>query len=233
MAKTGLEGLLIQTVRARKPVIQRYLVKWGKEHFRHFPWREHRTAYSILIAEVLLKRTTASAVKNVFKDFMSLYQNLTKIAQADCKKLEDFLSKLGYHKLRAKILIEIADYIIKEYSGEIPRTKEELLNVPYIGDYTANAILSLAYGIPSAMVDCNIIRILTRVFLKHLPEKPSQKIIQKVADLLSPIKDNQCYNYALLDLGALVCRSGIPKCKLCPINGFCDYYLSDNPHSDD
>jgi A/G-specific adenine glycosylase len=101
----------------------------------------------------------------------------------------------------------------------------------HIGDYTANAILSLAYGTPSAMVDCNIIKILTRVFLKALPEKPSQKTIQQVADMLSPEKDNQCYNYALLDLGALVCRSGTPKCKSCPINRFCDYCTSGNPHS--
>jgi len=226
-----LEASLIRAIESRKAHIQKGIIKWGKQHYRHFSWRENRTPYSVLVSEILLKRTTASAVKNMYEEFMSLYPNIRELAKADEKELEKLLLKIGYHKRRTKILIEIANYILNRYNGQIPKSKEDLLEIPYVGHYTANAILSLGYGIPSAMVDSNVERIIKRLFLKHLPKKASMRIVQKIADMLSPKENNQNYNFALLDFGALVCRYGMPKCKICSINKFCDYYLSGNPLS--
>jgi A/G-specific adenine glycosylase len=223
---------LAQQIESRKRQIQKRILKWARTNLRTFPWRHEVSPYRVLVAEVLLKRTTSTQVEKSFQKFIEKYPNINTLARARDTDLRKILTPLGYYKKRAQIFIEIANYIAKEHHGEIPKTKEELLKIPQIGDYTANAILSLAYDIPSAMVDCNIIRIETRVFLKHLPQKHSQKTIQKVADLLSPVKDNQCHNYALLDLGALVCRSGIPRCKECPIKEFCDYYSLGKPHAE-
>jgi A/G-specific adenine glycosylase len=223
----------MQEIESRKTHIRKGLLKWAKRNLRTFPWRQDVSPYRILVAEVLLKRTTSTAVERLFPSFVQAYPDISALAGARKKDLRQKLVQLGYHKKRAEIFIEMARYIMKKYHGRIPKTQEELLDIPHIGDYTANAILSLAYGIPAAMVDCNVIRIITRVFLKRLPEKTPQKIVQEVADLLSPKKDYQCYNYALLDLGALVCRSGTPKCKICPINRYCDYYTLGKPMMND
>lgn len=224
-----LEGSLIKNIESRKTHIQKGLIKWGEKHYRHFPWREKRTPYSVLVSEILLKRTTASAAKRIYEEFLSSYPNLEALAKADRKKLEKLLLRIGYHKRRTNILIEIANYILSKYNGQIPKSKKDLLEIPFVGSYTASAILSLSYGIPSAMVDSNVERIIRRIFLKHLSNKKSFRIVQTIADMLAPKENNHNYNFALLDFGALVCRYGTPKCKVCPINKFCDYCLSGKP----
>lgn len=226
MKKTWIEDNLIREIESRKIHIQKALIKWGEEHYRHFPWREKRTPYSVLISEILLKRTTASAAKRMYDEFMSSYPNLETLAKADKEKLENLLETIGYHKRRTDILIQIANYILIRYGREIPKTKEDLLEIPFVGPYTASAILSLGYGIPSAMVDSNVERIIRRLFLEYLSEKKSFRRVLEIADRLAPKENNQSYNYALLDFGAAICRYGKPKCNLCPTNNSCDYYSS-------
>lgn len=229
MKKVELEGGLVKDLESRKIPIRKALLKWGEQHYRRFPWREKRTPYSVLVSEVLLKRTTASAVKRMYKEFMSSYPDLEALAKADKEKLEKLLETIGYHKRRTNILIEAANHILNRYNGQIPQSKKGLLEIPFVGPYTASAILSLGYGIPSAMVDSNVERIIQRLFLKYLSKKKPFRIVQTIADMLAPRENNQNYNFALLDFGALVCRYGTPKCKVCPINKFCDYYLSGEP----
>lgn len=229
MKKVELEDSLIKDIESRKISIQKSLLKWGERHYRRFPWREKRTPYSVLVSEILLKRTTASAAKRVYEKFMSSYPNLEALARADKEELKKLLLTIGYHKRRTNILVEVANYILNRFNGEIPQSKKELLEIPFIGPYTASAILSLGYGIPSAMVDSNVERIIKRLFFKHLSKRKTYRIIQAIADMLAPTENNQNYNFALLDFAAAICRYGLPKCKICPINKFCDYYLMGNP----
>lgn len=226
MKSIELDESLFNDVQARKDSIREALFEWGRKHFRAFAWRRNRTPYSVLISEVLLKRTTASATTHVYEKFLALYPNIEILSKANKAELVALLSRIGYHKRRAMILVEMANYLMTKYQGRIPKSREELLEIPFIGHYTANAIISLGYGIPSAMVDSNVERIIKRLFLNHLSKKASLRIIQKVADILSPRENNQNYNYALLDFGAAICRYVNPKCQSCPINGFCDYNLS-------
>lgn len=232
MKEIELDGSLIKDIRYRRIPIQEALLSWGVQHYRNFPWREKRTPYSVLISEVLLKRTTASAATHVYQRFVALYADIQTLSKADKKELITLLSRIGYHKRRAEILLEIANYIMTKHCGEIPKSREELLDIPHIGYYTSNAVLTFGYGNPAAIVDSNVERIIKRVFLKYFEKKKPQRIVQKIADSLSPLEDNQVYNYALLDLGALVCRYGTPRCKACPISSFCDYYLNGNVHSE-
>lgn len=226
-----LNNALVQDIQFKKKIIQKELVTWCKEYYRYFPWRENRTPYTILIAEVLLKRTTASAVKGMYENFLKLYPDVRVLAKADLKDLENTLSKIGYHKVRTKILIEMANYILENYNGKIPRTKDKLLKIPHVGNYTANSILSFAYNVPAAILDTNVERIFKRVFLKNAPTVASLKPFQEIADSIMPNLNNQIYNYALLDLGGTVCISGLPRCYLCPIKSVCDYYLLGKPQS--
>jgi len=229
MKKIELENSLVQDVESRKIPIRKTLLKWGEQHYRHFSWRENRTPYSVLVSEILLKRTTASAAKRMYEGFLSTYPDLETLAKADREKLEKLLETIGYHKRRTNILIEVANYILSRYNGQIPRSRKDLLEIPFVGPYTAGAILSLGYGMSSAMVDSNVERIIRRLFLKHLSQKKSFRIVLEIADMLAPEENNQNFNYALLDFGAAICRYGIPKCKVCPANKFCDYYLSGKP----
>jgi len=221
---------MVEDIEQKKSTFRTRLIQWGLNNFRRFPWRRDRTPYSVLISEILLRRTTASAVKRIYEEFLLKYPNFQALANTNSKSLEKLLANIGFHKRRTKMLIDVARFIIRRYAGEIPSSKEELLRIPNVGDYTANAILTLAHGVPTAMVDSNVLRIMRRVFMRHVGRKASYKEIQSIANSLSPDANNQEYNYALLDLGAAVCLYTIPKCGICPINGLCDYYLCKNPH---
>lgn len=221
---------LMQEVESRKKQLLNRIMKWAETNLREFPWRQSPSPYEVLIAEILLKRTTSTAVKNLFPRFIREYLDINKLARAETGDLQQRLAPLGYHKERARIFKEVATQIIQRHDGKVPRTKTDLLEIRHIGEYTANAILSLGYGIPSAMVDSNGKRIITRLFSMHFLRKPSLKVVQEIADLLSPIENNQKYNYALLDLGALICRYGTPKCGLCPIRRLCDFGSSGRPN---
>lgn len=223
------EGELLVAVNLRTIQIRNSLLGWAETNFRYFPWRESPTPYSVLVTEVLLRRTTASAVSKIFHAFMLQYPNIERLAEADRGKLEELLLKVGYNKQRADILIEMARFVLDQYNCKIPDDKEELLKIPHVGDYTANAILSLGYGIPTAMVDSNVSRIIRRLFISHLPEKVSFNIIQRVANIIAPKEGNQRYNLALLDFGGLICTYGIPKCTICSISQVCDYFSKGNP----
>lgn len=229
MQNPNSENALLRTVNVRTTQIRSCLLVWAETHFRCFPWREAPTPYSVLVAETLLRRTTASAVSKLFNAFILQYPDIQKLAEADRDKLEKLLLKVGYNKQRARILIEIAQFAVNHYNCQIPGDKKMLLKIPHVGDYTANAIMSLGYGIPSAMVDSNVSRIIKRVFKSQLPEKVSLKTIQTVADMLAPQEGNQRYNLTLLDFGALICTYGIPKCTICPLNQICDYFLEGKP----
>jgi A/G-specific adenine glycosylase len=219
---------LVEIVNTRGAQLRSCLQVWAATYFRQFPWRETPNPYSVLIAETLLRRTTASAVSKLFTSFISQYPNIQRLAEADRSKLEELLLKIGYNKQRARILIEIAQFVVSHYDGQIPADKKLLLKIPHVGDYTANAIMSLGCGIPSAMVDSNVSRILQRLFKGHFCEKVSLETIQMVADMLAPQEGNQKYNLTLLDFGALVCTYGVPRCSICPLREICDYSLEGN-----
>lgn len=216
---------IIELAREKKPEFQKALVKWASSHMREFPWRKKMTPYKVLLAEVLLRRTTASAVLRIYEKAMRSYPTIEDLANADRRELEALLSSVGYHRQRAKILKDIATFIVREYRGEIPRSVENLLQIPHVGPYITGAILSFGYDIPAAMVDSNVERILKRAFCESLPAEPSLRTIQDLAETLVPRRGHQTYNFGLLDLGALICRYDVPRCMRCPLCGLCDYGL--------
>jgi A/G-specific adenine glycosylase len=229
LQNSRLQPELFDEVNSKKASIRYALQNWGKTNFRCFPWREKPTPYSVLVTEVLLRRTTASAVSKIFHSFMLQFPSIEKLALADRAKLEELLIRVGYNKQRARILTEMAKFICYNYNCQIPNDKEKLLNIPHVGNYTANAIISLGYGVPSAMVDSNVSRIIRRLFLDQLTEEATLNIVQGVADILASEDENPRYNLTLLDFGALICTYGIPRCTLCPLNPLCDYYAKGKP----
>ena len=230
MKKKELEVSLTKVIKAKKTFFQFGIMSWGKKNYRYFAWRENRTPYSVLVSEILLKRTTASAVKRIYEEFMSEYPDVQALAKADREKLEKLLLRIGYHKRRTDIFLKISDYILKVNKGQIPKSKGELLAIPFVGHYTAGAVMSLGYGVPSVMVDSNVGRITRRLFFKHLSEKTPVWVIQKIAEILYRRDiEHQRFNYALLDFGAAICRYGTPRCSACLVSKLCDYHEVGKP----
>jgi len=212
----------VDEAKKRTRYIRDELLSWAKKELRKYPWRVNRTPYSILVAEFLLKRTTASAVSRIFERFMEKYPEIDALAASNHKDLEEILRAIGYHKLRAREMKETAVYIMKEFEGKIPRDLKKLLSIPNVGPYTAGAILSLSYGIPASMVDSNVERIIKRIFMNSIPSSSVTKTIKEVANVLLPVEHHDIFNLALLDLGGSVCTYRTTYCKKCPISLGCD-----------
>ena len=199
------------------------VLKWADKNFGDFPWRQHRSPYEILVAEVLLKRTTASAAARVYDDFLHRFPSLQVIASAPYEELVKALSSVGLQRQRAHSMKHLAGWLLSQHDGSIPSDLEGLLEVPGLGDYSATAILSFGYGVPAAVLDANVERILLRVFGNTLPPRPSWTVLRELAQILLPKEGHREYNYGLLDLGRLICRYSDPKCGECPLASVCDF----------
>ena len=210
----------------RSPSFAARVLDWAHDNLSDFPWRQRESPYEILVAEVLLKRTTATAAARVYVEFFFRFPALQDIASATEEELVEVLSKLGLQHQRARSMKELAAWILSRHAGCIPCNLEELLKVPGLGDYSARAILTFGYGIPSAVLDTNVERILVRVFGDVLPPRPSWTLLHEIAQDLLPCDGHREYNFGLLDLGRLVCRNVQPKCEDCPLASVCAFFLS-------
>ena len=207
-----------------KKSFAKHILKWAGTNFSDFPWRRDRSPYEILIAEFLLKRTTATAVSRIYDSFLYRFPCLRDIASTPEEELVERLSGVGLQRQRARSLKLLATWLLETQNGEIPRDIDSLKEVPGLGSYSAAAISSFAYGTPIAIVDANVERIITRVFANSFPSAPSNAILNEVAQHLLPPSKHRQYNYGLLDLGRLVCRYAGPKCEPCPLNSICDHW---------
>jgi A/G-specific adenine glycosylase len=210
--------------------LQENLLGWGKNNPRMLPWRKNvGDPYLILIAELLLKRTTASAVARLFPIFIEKYPTVQHLNNSNLEHLAKDLSPIGLNNQRAVSMKKMAEYIVQNHEGNIPKQYEELLKLPGLGQYGARAMMSFAYGKPMAIVDSNVVRIFRRVFKELSKLNFDYGSYQPIADKILPKSDHRSFNLALLDLGSLICKPVRPKCKICPLTDFCNYSQT-GPH---
>lgn len=205
------------------------ILEWHKSNKRSFPWRKTKNPYYILVAEILLQQTDAAKVAKEYSSFIKTFPKPRKLAAASKSSVNRFISRLGLD-YRVNRLINVAGELEKIFNCTVPDTQEELLKLPGIGPYIANAVLASAYNKRVAVLDTNIIRILERFFglRSSKPRARTDPILWGVAQRLLPKKTNICktWNYALLDFGALVCSHYNPQCKECPCRRRCNYFRS-------
>jgi DNA (cytosine-5)-methyltransferase 1 len=200
------------------------LLDWGEANRRAFPWRdEDCTPYEVFIAAMLLRRTAADAVEPVYRAFIERYPDLSALSSADREELAELLEPLGLHTERAKALRDITSQLV--FSG-IPETEEELLALPHVGRYAANATLCFGYGQRRPIVDANVARIYSRAFDMDVRDEQLHEDdhLWDFAESLLPTERHRRYNLALLDLGAGTCTAESPACESCPVNALCEYY---------
>ena len=206
--------------------IRRSLLMWAEGHLRDFPWRRPGTTlYGVLVAEILLKRTTARAVARAYCSFIDQFPNLDSLVLADYERLESVLRPLGLYRQRAKGLKEMAQFLVTEYEGLVPRDIDALSRIPQVGPYAARALVSFGHGFPAAVVDSNVVRVLSRLFRERLTPAETLEKYQEIADVLLDKANHQKFNWALLDLGSLVCRYDMPKCHECPLARYCEHAI--------
>ncbi len=198
------------------------LLPWYQTHKRDLPWRQDREPYHVWLSEIMLQQTRVEAVKGYYTRFLERLPNIEALAQGDDDSLHKLWEGLGYYT-RVRNLKKAAVEIMESYGGVFPGEYEKIRRLPGIGDYTAGAICSICFDLPTPAVDGNVLRVLSRIVEDDTPvDLPAQK--KKVQALLAEIypKEAGVFTQALMELGATVCGPNWkPRCEECPCRNFC------------
>ena len=202
--------------------ISKRLLAWYDLNRRDLPWRHAQNAYSIWVSETMLQQTRVDTVIPYFRRFMALFPTLTALAQADEADVLKAWEGLGYYR-RARNLQAGARQVMAEFGGSLPADSAQLLKIHGIGPYTAGAIAAIAFDLPVAAVDGNVIRVVSRsAGVREDVAIPSVgRRIAAIAGDWVPEKRAGDFAQAMMDLGATVCVPGTPNCDVCPLNGLC------------
>jgi len=200
------------------------LLEWYYKHGRHFPWRNKSISnYQKIVAEVLLQRTKAETVAKFFPDFVTRFPSWKSIAEVGIEQLEQALQPIGLYKQRASRLHKLAVEMTKR-GGRVPYDYEELGKIPMIGQYIANAAMSVVHDEPYPLLDVNMARVLERYFgPRKMADIRYDPYLQELAHKLVNEKDSKVINWAVLDFAAIVCKARKPKCTGLPLNSGCRF----------
>ena len=199
------------------------LWSWHHEHGRHhLPWRVDATPWKVLLAEVLLHRTRASAVERLYDEVLKKFPGPEAIVQRPADWLET-TSSAGL-AWRSRVFISTCDRLLTLYSGSVPSGWTDLISLPGIGHYIASTVRCFGFGFPEVIVDVNTMRLASRITGEPLNSSHhrSRKVKEVVASILANGATGSARdNYALLDLAALVCPTKNPLCGQCPVVSGC------------
>ncbi|MDI3540738.1 MAG: A/G-specific adenine glycosylase [Thermosediminibacterales bacterium] len=207
----------------KKKTFREAVLNWYKNNKRDFPWRNTSDPYKIWISEILLQQTNADKAVDPYLKITKNYPTVFDLVDASIEELKCIFSKIGLF-YRAERIKTVAADICRNYDGDFPKAKNELLKLKGIGSYTASAIMCFAYNFPCAVVDTNFIRIIERVFgVKSSKCRPrNDQLIWEFADSLVDTENPKDYNYAVLDFASLICRARNPRCSICEIQKICE-----------
>jgi A/G-specific adenine glycosylase len=199
-------------------------VEWFKKVARDLPWRHTSDPYKIWISEIMLQQTGVSTVIPYYERFLKRFPNLKSLAAAHEDEVLQLWQGLGYYR-RAKNLREGAKLILEQFAGKFPDTKESLLAVPGIGEYSAGAILSIAFRKQAPALDGNLIRVYSRFYLikDFVNESKILKHLWAIASDHAPSEAGATREFCegMMELGATVCTPTKPKCSTCPLEWGC------------
>jgi A/G-specific adenine glycosylase len=198
------------------------LLNWHVANDRELPWKKDKDPYKIWVSEIILQQTRVKQGTPYYLRFIEAFPNITELANATEDKLLHIWQGLGYYA-RARNMHFTAKYITEELDGVFPNNYASLIKLKGIGPYTAAAISSFAFDEVKAVLDGNVIRVLSRIFGIESPFDTNQgkTEFQTLADQLIDPKQPADYNQAIMDFGALQCIPGLPDCSNCPFNQHC------------
>ena len=208
-------------------ILTKKILNWYDNNKRILPWRkkcsQKKREYFTLVSEFMLQQTQVTTVIPYFNNFIADISNLNSLARINEKKLLKHWEGLGYY-LRAKNLKKTAKIVVSKYKTKLPNTLDELKKLPGIGEYTARAIMAIAFNKPYIPMDGNIERVIKRLLnLKSETEISKENLIKKKKILGTSDRPGD-YAQALMELGALICKPKKPLCEKCPLTKKCKSY---------
>ena len=215
------------------------LLDWYDRSARNLPWRVppnqskknmRGNPYHIWLSEVMLQQTTVATVLAYHQKFLTLWPTIEQLAAAEEDEILKAWAGLGYYS-RARNLSKCAKIVAQDHDGLFPSDIVALKSLPGIGDYTANAIRSIAFNLPAVPIDGNIKRVIARVFgVTQPPDTLLNDITDHYHGLASSSRPGD-FVQAMMDLGAMICRPKKPRCESCPIADYCLAFAKDQQHS--
>lgn len=210
----------------QKKYFSQQLMLWHEQsNIRILPWKQEQDPYRIWLSEIILQQTRAEQGIPYYQKFIAQYPTLKALTKAKDEDVFRLWQGLGYYN-RCKNLLVTARKIMEEYKGVFPNTYDTIIALKGVGAYTAAAIASFAFGLPYAVVDGNVNRVLARYFGIEIPfdSTEGKKYFHALAQELLVKKENATYNQAIMDMGALICKPRQPQCDTCPLMKKCVAY---------
>ena len=212
------------TCSQRRKLVQA-LLKWYRRHKRDLPWRRTKDPYRIWVSEVMLQQTRVTTVIPYYERFLKIFPTVDSLARVSEQELLEVWSGLGYYR-RVRQMKAAAQKVVSEFGSEFSGGYDGLRKLPGIGDYTAAAIASITRGEKRAVLDGNVIRVLTRLFdddrdtARPSVKSDLQAQAQALIETVGP-RSAGSFNQAMMELGATVCTPRKPQCLVCPLTEFC------------
>lgn len=197
--------------------VRRRLLDHYDAHQRELPWRKEEDPYRIWVSEVMLQQTRVDTVIPYYRRWIERFPGLDDLASAEQEEVLQMWKGLGYYS-RARNLHRAARMVRERHGGRVPDSTKELRELPGVGEYTAGAVASIAFGRPEPAVDGNVRRVLSRLY--DLPDPGDAELRRRAAALVDPRRPG-CFNQALMELGATVCTPSSPDCPTCPLEDLC------------
>ncbi len=202
------------------------LIPWYRLNKRNLPWRESKNPYQIWLSEVILQQTKVTQGLPYYNRIVSKYPDISHLSKS---KKDDFFKLwqgLGYYN-RAENLLATAKFIQHELNGKFPETYQQLIQLKGIGSYTAAAIASIAFNEPKAVLDGNVLRVLSRIFAlgEDIASAKGKKIFAELAQDILDKSNPADFNQAMMELGALICLPKNPLCIHCPVQDQCQAFI--------
>jgi len=189
------------------------------------PWKGEKDPYRIWLSEIILQQTRVEQGLPYYLRFVKEFPDLQTLAAADDQQVFRLWQGLGYYQ-RCRNMLATARQLVQEHEARFPESYEGLLKLKGVGEYTAAAIASFAFQLPQAVVDGNVVRVLSRLF--RMPnngtDAAGKTLYRKLAQDLLPTQDPAGFNQAMMDLGATLCKPGIPECAQCPLSTHCSAF---------
>ena len=203
-------------------MFQKKLLEWHDENARALPWKGETDPYRIWISEIMLQQTRTETVSGYYHAFLEEFPDVYALAEASEERLFKKWEGLGYYS-RARNLHKAAKRIVSEYGGKLPDTAGELMKLPGIGDYTAGAIASIAFGRREPAMDGNAVRVISRVVCERgcVGEAKVKRALKEACASLMTGERCGDFNQAMMGLGNMVCVPVNPRCEGCPVKAFC------------
>ena len=218
---------MVSLDRSLAAAARRSLLRWYRRRSRALPWRKSKDPYTVWVSEIMLQQTQIEAVIPYYQRFIREFPSVSRLAEAPLERVLELWSGLGYYR-RARNLHQAALEIARNHSGEFPPEMEQALSLPGVGDYTARAVLSIAYNQPYAVLDGNVARVMARVLALrgNLHQPPFRRLIEENLEMLLSRRSPGNFNQAMMELGQTLCLPRSPRCPVCPLRQACRGFRS-------